>query len=248
MSAQQPVTYETFLARAVADPDVVGLVLKGSHAHDGTVTRHSDHDLYVVLADDADSSLTGLDGLRSAALDLVVVTVAEFHRLDGFERYAIARGRVLLDRLDGRIARMVAAKGRLGAVEARRVAAARLDAYANAHYRSLKNTRDGHPLAARLDTGDGVGFLLELLFALDRRPRPYNKYLAWELERFPLPGWDTRALLATLERVTATGEVDVRRELFGRVEAVAREAGHGRTLDAWGEDLRLMRPGTWPRP
>ncbi len=80
------------------------------------------------------------------------------------------------------------------------------------------------------------------MFALDRRPRPYNKYLAWELDRFPLPGWDARELLATLGRITEAGDVDVRRELFGRVEAVAREAGHAATLDAWGEDLALMRP------
>jgi hypothetical protein len=32
------------------------------------------------------------------------------------------------------------------------------------------------------------------------------------------------------------------RELFGRVEALARAAGHAATLDAWGGDLKLMRP------
>ncbi|MEV6038636.1 hypothetical protein AB0L65_46330 [Nonomuraea sp. NPDC052116] len=37
---------------------MVGLVLKGSHAHDGMVTEHSDHDLYVVLADGAATDLT----------------------------------------------------------------------------------------------------------------------------------------------------------------------------------------------
>ncbi|MFD4263181.1 hypothetical protein ACFWR9_37635 [Streptomyces sp. NPDC058534] len=251
MSAQHPMTYAAFVARATADPDVVGLVLKGSHAHDGMATRHSDHDLYVVLADSAHTGLAGpagpaglagLDGFRSAELDLVVVTVAEFRRLGGFERYALARSRVVLDRLDGGIAEMVAAKGWLDAAEASRVAAARLDAYANSLYRSVKNARDGHPLAARLDAGDSAGFLLELLFALDRRPRPYNKYLAWELERFPLPGWDTRELLSTVARVAETGDADVQRELFGRVETAVRAAGHAAVLDAWGEDLRLMRP------
>ncbi|PPS80383.1 hypothetical protein BZZ08_05949 [Streptomyces sp. MH60] len=122
---------------------------------------------------------------------------------------------------------MVAAKGRLGAAQASRTAAARLDAYANSHYRSLKNARDGHPLAARLDAADSVGFLLELLFALDRRPRPYNKYLAWELDRFPLPGWDTGELLTTLGRITGAGDVGAQRELFGRVEAVARGGTRG---------------------
>ncbi|WP_432164274.1 hypothetical protein [Streptomyces tendae] len=242
MSAPHPMSYEAFVARATADPAVVGLVLKGSQAHEGTATRYSDHDLYVVLADGAATGLAALDSFRSARLDLVVVTAAGFDRFGDWERYAIARALVLLDRLGGRITRTVAAKGRLGVAEASRVAAARLDAYANAHYRSLKNARDGSPLAARLDAADSLGFLLELLFALDRRPRPYNKYLEWELDRFPLPGWDTRRLLTALGRITGAGDVDVQRELFGRVEAVARAAGHAATLDAWGDGLGLMRP------
>lgn len=87
-----------------------------------------------------------------------------------------------------------------------------------------------------------MGHLLELLFALDRRPRPYNKYLRWELARHPLPGWDGAALLRDVDRVSASGDVVVRRRLFALVEAAARRAGHGAVLDGWGEDLRLMRP------
>ncbi|MGX1122897.1 hypothetical protein RKD37_008260 [Streptomyces ambofaciens] len=120
MSAPHPMSYEAFVARATGDPDVVGLVLKGSHAHEGMATRYSDHDLYVVIADGAATGLAALDGFRSARLDLVVVTAAEFDRLGDWERYAIARARVLLDRLGGRITRTVAAKGRLGVAEASR--------------------------------------------------------------------------------------------------------------------------------
>ncbi|MER5217048.1 hypothetical protein ABT063_42605 [Streptomyces sp. NPDC002838] len=242
MSHELPLSYDAFLARAADDPAVVGLVLKGSQAHDGMATEHSDHDLYVVLADDTVSDLTRLDGHRSARLDLVVTTVEDFRRLGGWERYALARARVLLDRLDGGIAEIVATKGHLGEEEAFRAAAGCLDAYANSLYRSVKNARDGHPLAARLDAADSMSSLLDLLFALDRRPRPYNKYLEWELERFPLPGWETDALLEVVGRIAGTGEVAVQRRLFARVEDAARRAGHGPTLDAWGEDLDLMRP------
>jgi hypothetical protein len=239
-----PLTYEAFLAHATADPAVVGLVLKGSHAHDGMATEHSDRDLYVIVADETTTGLADLDGHRSAELDLVVTTVDSFRHIDGMERYALARSRVLLDRRNGEIARIVAAKGRLDADKASRAAAGRLDAYANSVYRSLKNSRDGHLLAARLDAADSIGFLLELLFTLARRPRPFNKYLEWELERFPLPGWDTGVLLATIGRIAGSGDPDTQRRLFAEVEAVARDAGHGATLDAWGEDLRLMRPHT----
>ncbi|WND37776.1 hypothetical protein RI578_27375 [Streptomyces sp. BB1-1-1] len=242
-TARQPLTYDAFVELASADPAVVGLVLKGSRAHEGMTTEHSDHDLYVVLADGATTALTGFAGHRTPELDLVVLSLDAFRAagMPGFERYALARARIVLDRLDGGIARVLAAKARLDPDEAFRDAGEWLDAYANSLYRSVKNDRDGHPVAARLDAADSVRFLLELLFALDRRPRPYNKYLEWELARFPLPGWETGPLLDAADRVSATGDVSVQRRLFTRVEAVARAAGQGAVLDAWGEDLDLMR-------
>ncbi|WP_215456212.1 hypothetical protein [Streptomyces sp. ATCC 21386] len=245
MPAQRPlISYDAFVETATADPAVVGLVLKGSRAHEGMTTEHSDHDLYVVLAEGATTGLTRYAGHRTPELDLVILTLDEFRAagMPGFERYALARGRVVLDRLDGEIARILSTKARLDADEAHQEAAAHLDAYANSLYRSVKNARDGQALAARLDAADSVRFLLEFLFALDRRPRPYNKYLHWELCRFPLPAWDTGHLLDTVSRIAATGDVATQRDLFARVEAVARAAGHGAVLDGWGGDLRLMRP------
>ncbi|MGW6903325.1 hypothetical protein [Streptomyces sp. NPDC054940] len=252
----EPLTYDAFVTLATADPAVVGLVLKGSRAHDGMATEYSDHDLYVVLADGAVTDLPRFTGHRTSQLDLVIVSLAEFRAagMPGHERYALARARIVLDRTAGgiaefggieesqSIAEILAAKARLGVDEAFRAAGGWLDAYANSLYRSVKNDRDGEPLAARLDATDSVGHLLELLFALDRRPRPYNKYLRWELARHPLPGWDGDALLGAVDRISASGDVAVQRLLFARVEAAARRAGHGAVLDAWGEDLRLMRP------
>ncbi|MFJ7072121.1 hypothetical protein [Streptomyces sp. NPDC098781] len=244
MTAQQHLGYDAFVELAATDPAVVGLVLKGSRAHEGMVTEHSDHDLYVVLAEGATSALTRYAGYRTPELDVVVLTLDEFRAagMPGFERYALARARILLDRLDGAILTILAAKARLDADEAFREAGGWLDAYANSLYRSLKNDRDGHALAARLDAADSMRLLLELLFALDRRPRPYNKFLAWELERFPLPGWDGRRLLDEVGRISGTGDASAQRCLFAQVEAHARRAGHGAVLDAWGEDLDVMRP------
>ncbi len=244
MTSQHPLTYDAFVELAAADPAVVGLVLKGSRAHDSMATTHSDHDLYVVIADDATTDLTRFAGHRTTELDLVIVSLTEFRAagMPGFERYALARAQVVLDRLDGGIAHILADKARLGADEAFRDAGGWLDAYANSLYRSVKNHRDGQALAARLDAADSIRFLLELLFALDQRPRPYNKYLEWELSRHPLPGWDTDVLLRAVDRITATGDVSLQQRLFTLVEAAARKAGHGEVLDAWGEDLELMRP------
>jgi hypothetical protein len=244
MAAQKPIAYDAFVELAAADSAVVGLVLKGSRAHEGMTTEHSDHDLYVVLADGATTALTRFTGHRTPELDLVILSLDEFRAagMPGFERYALARARIVLDRLDGVIAQILASKARLDADEAFQEAGKWLEAYANSLYRSLKNDRDGHALAARLDAADSIRLLLELLFALDRRPRPYNKYLEWELARFPLPGWDTGMLLDAADRISGMGDVSTQRRLFAQVEAVARQAGHGAVLDAWGEDLDLMRP------
>ena len=242
VTAQQPIAYDAFVELAAADPAVVGLVLKGSRAHEGMTTEHSDHDLYVVLAEDVTTPLTRFAEHRTPELDLVIVSLDEFRCTEGFERYALAHARIVLDRLDGGIAHILAGKAQLDAVEAFREAGGWLDAYANSLYRSVKNDRDGHALAARLDAADSIRALLELLFTLDRRPRPYNKYLEWELARFPLPGWDTGMLLDAADRISGTGDVSTQRRLFAQVEAAARRAGHGAVLDAWGEDLDLMRP------
>ncbi|MFC9464925.1 hypothetical protein [Streptomyces coelicoflavus] len=244
MTAQEHLTYDAFVELAAADPAVVGLVLKGSQAHEGMTTEHSDHDLYVILADGATTELTRFTGHRTPELDLVILSLDKFRSagLPDFERYALARSRIVLDRLGGVIAQILADKARLSADEAFHDAAEWLDAYANSLYRSVKNDRDGHAFAARLDAADSIRFLLELLFALDRRPRPYNKYLEWELDRFPLPGWDIELLLGAMKHISATGDVSTQRRLFTQVEVLARRAGHDVVLDAWGEDLHLMRP------
>ncbi|MET8331880.1 hypothetical protein [Streptomyces sp. NPDC005181] len=49
MIAQQSLTYDAFVELAAAGSAVVGLVLKGSQAHDGMITPYADHDLYVVI-------------------------------------------------------------------------------------------------------------------------------------------------------------------------------------------------------
>jgi hypothetical protein len=66
------------------------------------------------------------------------------------------------------------------------------------------------------------------------RLRPYNKYLQWELEHFPLPGDWNAALMPTRVFAQASG-------LFPAVEALARHHGHTDVLDAWGSDFELIR-------
>ncbi|MEV5976920.1 hypothetical protein [Streptomyces sp. NPDC052114] len=240
--------FETYVTRAEADPGVVGLVLSGSRAREDMATEHSDHDMYVITADDAET--TDLAGLRSPELDAVVLPLSRFRTrgLPGdayaWDRYAFVHCRVLLDRLDGGVAELVARKATLTPEEARRLAADSLDAYINSLYRSAKSHRDGRRRAAHLDAAESVPWFLTALFALHGRVRPYNKYLEWELARYPLgaPHWSLPRLLPVLDRIVADGDLVAQRALFALVERAARGAGHGGTVDSWGEDLTLLRP------
>ncbi|ARQ71582.1 hypothetical protein [Streptomyces marincola] len=76
------ISFDALLDRANADPAVLGVLLSGSRAHEGLATARSDHDLWVVTADGAQSPIRAWHGFRSARLDVVVLSLAEF-RLRG---------------------------------------------------------------------------------------------------------------------------------------------------------------------
>ncbi|WP_237773160.1 hypothetical protein [Streptomyces luteocolor] len=244
-------TMAAFVAQATVDPDVAGLILSGSQAHEGMQTSHSDFDVHVVLREGASSPIRHLDGFRSAHLDLVVMTLNDFRRrgLGGdpmsWLRYAYVHAQVLFDGLDGVIGSILDTKRTLSPAEADAAAARYLDAYVNQTYRSLKNHRDGRPEPAHLDAAESIPFALEVVFALHQRVRPYNKFLQWELDRHPLnDGWSTGQLLSAIHAIhaiLADGTPTAQRALFAHIEQAARTAGHDHVLDAWGEDLVLLR-------
>lgn len=225
--------YQELLAEAHADPGVVGLVLTGSHAR-GMATVHSDHDLYVVVVE---RTPRWAATTRTAAVDEIVATPADLADTSPlWQRYAFRGAQVLLDRLDGDIARLVRAQATPTPAEAAGWAREALDSYVNLAYRAAKNRRDGQPVAACLDERESVGYLLTALFALYGRLRPYSKYLTWELTTFPLPEpWTAATLPGRL--------VDDPVGLFPDLARLARVRGHGDVLDAWGADLRLLAGG-----
>jgi hypothetical protein len=114
--------------------------------------------------------------------------------------------------------------------------------YLNSLYRSVKSHRDGRPLEAHLDGAESLPPLLSAIFALNRRVRPYNKYLRWELEHHPLqePEWRAQRLLGLLERTLTTGHLQAQRVLFHDIERIARARGLDAVFDEWGDDLDLI--------
>jgi hypothetical protein len=226
----------------------LGLVLSGS-AGRGMATERSDLDVFVVLTDEA---AAGRRTTKSPAVDEVPWPLGELEELPAFGtdgwwyRWSCAWVPVLLDRTDGAIAEAVRRQATLSLQEQRDVLVAhdRLDGYVNYAFRALKNDRDGRPLESRLDAAESVPWLLDTVFALEGRVRPYMKYLPWELRTHPLPGWPADGTLDLLER-TLDGDPAAVRATFARVEQAV--AGHPAAEEltaivaGWGDQLDLLR-------
>ncbi|OJF09688.1 hypothetical protein BG844_36065 [Couchioplanes caeruleus subsp. caeruleus] len=218
------------LARAAADPVVRGVILTGSRAR-GTETARSDYDVTIAVAEQPQP---WRHSTRTDALDEVVCTVEALTDTSvHWQRYFYRDAKVLLDRLNGGIAELIDRQATLSAEEAALHARTSLDAYVNQLYRCAKSRRDGFAEAALLDEAESLPWLLETVFALHGRLRPYNKYLRWELESFPLPGdWNT-ALMPDRVRTASL-------RLFPAVETLARCHGHAEVLEGWGSDIELI--------
>ena len=231
------------------DAGILGVVLSGSAARD-MATERSDVDVYVVRAEGAAPAVA-----RSPAVDEITTTLAELERVPPFGsdgwwfRWSFAWARVLRDDTGGQIAAAVHRQAVLDPEEQDQVLAARLDGYVNFVYRALKSDRDGRVVERRLDAAESVPWLLDVVFALVGRVRPYNKYLAWELRNHPLdvPEWAAAEMLPTLAAVL-DGDPDALRRTFAVVEREARRhdvrRGHRRcsdTIDAWGDELAVLR-------
>lgn len=232
------------------DPSILGLVLSGSAAR-GMETEHSDVDVFVVRAES-----TGHETTRSPSIDEIPDTLTELEEVSQFGsegwwgRWAYAYAEVLRDDTGGRI---TSAVRRLARVDDREQHAIlidhdRLDGWLNFAYRSLKSNRDGRPFEAHLDAVESVPWLMDVMFTLAGRVRPYNKYLPWELREHPLavPEWSANAFLPELEQILA-GDPAALRRTFTVVDREVRawDEDHettvcGDTVDSWADELSLF--------
>jgi hypothetical protein len=240
--------FAALLSRSEADARVLGVILSGSQAREGTATTHSDYDVLLVVTDEAEGLLSA-EHRRDSRFDVSTMPLKEFrtHALPGsgveWNRYAFTHAKVLKDTVDGLIAGLITAKAQLTPAEAAQLAPEILDGFLNSVYRCLKNDRDGNTVGARLDGAEAIPHYLTYVFALHGRIRPYNKYLAWELERYPLsqPEWAHDKLVPRLTQAHSDDAAQTVRSLFNELEPRARAAGHGPVLDEWGDDLIFMR-------
>ena len=231
------------------DPAILGIVLSGSAAR-GMATERSDVDVYVVLTDEEEARR---ESIKTPAIDEIPKNMADLEDVPmwGSEyygyRWGFAYAQVLRDNTGGRITEAVRRQATHTPTEARRMLLEgdQLDGYVNMAYRALKSDRDGRALERRLDAAESVHWWLDVVFTLEGRVRPYNKYLAWELREHPLsvPEWSADRLLPQVEAVL-DGDADAVRAAYAVVEREClawdeRHGGHGlrELIESWGDEL-----------
>jgi hypothetical protein len=244
------VTYEALVALARDDPNVLGLVLTGSRGAGAHVRDESDWDVRLVVRDDVvDEYRSRLATPHGSWVEVVVLSRTGLERAgepgteSAWDRPSYIHAQVVVDK--GGIAEIVDAKRTLAPEVAPSLAEEKLDDYVNSYFRSAKSHRLGLVAEARLDAAESIPPLLDMLFAVHGRVRPFNKHLRSELEAQPLGGdvWAVEVLLPRLETILATGDLGEQQRLFRDVEALARQHALGRVIDGWEPDVVWLRRG-----
>jgi len=233
-------TYEQWLELARSEPRVVGVVLTGSRGRDALVTERSDWDLRVIVRDGEDKYARSLETAHGTEVEVAATTFSGLRDWPAWDRYSFTHAQVPVDKLDGEIAEVVAAKGTLAADEARELARDMLRAYTNSVYRLVRDAQLGLDLEAQLDACESIQLLLTAVFAMERRVRPFNKYLRWELAAHPLADWEANELLTVIEPAL-TGALTAQHSLFRAAEQRIRSRGYGEIVDEWAPHVELLR-------
>jgi hypothetical protein len=241
-------TFQELTKDAQTDPHILAFWLDGSRGK-GLETKHSDYDCTMIVEDDVAATYKQkYEAFGYPQIECKVRTLDEFKRQaswgapDAWNRYNYAYLKPLIDKT-GSIQEMMNSKARVPENEIRAFIEGSLDHYINQVYRSIKCTRDGTLLGARLEAAESIAPLLDALFALhDRRLKPYYKYLEWELEAHPLSQlpWDAKTFLTKLLSILEAAPIPVQQEILQETEKLFRGAGYDSVFDSWKLNVPWM--------
>jgi len=206
-TSQSDPVIQALIAEAVADPDVIGLVLTGSRAI-GATGPGSDYDVVFLMTDEAfaRNPQPQITLARGQTVTPPISTKDIWNeapstmQLDVVEPWVIptwAEARILYDRT-GETERVFTPFRFMSAERAQNAVASAYDDYLNGFFRSLKCWRRGNEVGGRLEAAQTTDSLLHMLFALEHRWRPYSSRLIFHLHHLAGQGWQPGELDAIL--------------------------------------------------
>lgn len=221
--------------------DILGFVLTGSRGK-GFANQWSDYDIAIFVADDALETYRERYRILPEDGRLYIFTLDTFRERLAWrgplhwERYTWAHLTVEHDRSDGVIQVLLDEASHVPLAHAEDHIRQSLRHYFNQVYHSFKNLRAGNRVGYRLEAAESIRPLLEAVFCLhNRRLVPYYKYLAWELETFPLYklGLTADELLRCLLVILETGDWRTQQRLLQEARRMFTLAGYNDYFTRW---------------
>jgi predicted nucleotidyltransferase len=213
--------YQKLLLYAKLNPYVLGLVLAGSRGK-GKITAHSDYDIFIIIKDKTPEKIRKeLADFRKFDFDSSVMDLTAFKKYAAWgspyawDRYNFARLKAPLDKT-GQVQKIVTEKGLIPTKYRAQFIKDGLDHYINQVYRSIKTHCDGDFLASRLESNESIQPMLNAVFALHGRLKPYYKYLEWELKREPLKKLpiSQKQFIKMIGKIAKTGDSKTQKQLL----------------------------------
>lgn len=235
---QADAAYVEFLQRATQDERIIGVMLSGGRGK-GVSTEQSDYDVILVTTTEGFEGVKN-DYPKTEYIDSLPHEISEFREYaktgtrTQYDKYTFTHNTALVDKT-GEIQKLIDEKGVLEPDKVAKIVHDALGGYFNSLHRSLKNVRDGNVLAGHLDACETIPRILTFVFAIEGRVRPYNKFLAWELEKYPLeklsipPG----EFLEKLQTIAENADVATQKEILEMVRTLALVHGYTEEVADW---------------
>jgi hypothetical protein len=232
--------YLALVSEAQNDPNILGLILGGGRGK-CQFTEYSDYDVELIAIDIVVASQKYKNFEEQNIIDTINPMTIDSFRLhaawggeDAWDRYTYSHNKAVIDKT-GEVQRIIDEKGRIPKGEEKKFVEDNIGGYMNSMYRTIKNYRDGNILAHRMDAAESIPYLLSALFGAENRIRPYNKFLRWELEKYPVADlqFSVEDFLKKIELIITTGDTVTQKELFKVFLEFFRSKGFIETIDSW---------------
>jgi len=235
------------LGEARDDKNIIALFSTGSCGK-GMVTDESDFDATMIVKDEVvEEYINKYQGIGGILCDLSIKTMGELKEAAAWggsmawDRYNYTHLKAEVDKT-GEIQKIIDEKGIFPSDKRKEFVSASLDGFINQVYRSVKCFRDGDIIASQLEAADGLPSLLNAIFALEGRVKPFYKYLDWELKNYPLVKlpWAKNEFISIILKIVQTGDLLTQQEVLKKIEDVFRKEGFDKLFDSWEEMLPWM--------
>jgi hypothetical protein len=236
------------LKESKENPDIIGFFLGGSRGK-GFENSHSDYDPYMIIKNKvAKKYQRKYEKIDFDEIDLVVLSLSEFRKEfeweseNSWNRYDFSHVKAIVAK-SPQVQKLINEKGSIPKAKLHHFIVYNIDAYVNGVFRSMKCFRNKNTVGARLEASTSIPYLLDLIFALHNRQKPFFGYLERELTAYPLKklSWSGKVFQKMILEILKSADIKTQQKTLKAIEKICRKDGFGQVFDGWeGKDKWTM--------